>query len=311
MAQTLARAPALAAILVLAHAVSAWPPVLAKYCATYAWRLDRVLFWQALRREPEDVFLDRKWPAYAVARLIERTVPRDGQVLTFNQIGEAYTSRPIRVVYQAAANAELGGILLTPLIPQYQPRRWLEFTVVPQRVRTVRVVQTAWSASDQFTVNELRVFHQGRERPPEPRWRLRASPFPWGVQNAFDGERLTFWGSWQTLQPGMLIEADFGQPEWIDRAGIEASYSETALRIKLEYEDAAGVVRTVAEPREFEIAPPLGMRRDATRIIKSRGVGYVLLHDDDYAAKDVKAGPERWGLTRLGEAQGYRLYAIR
>ena len=311
MAQVVTRIPPLAILLVLAHAVSAWPPIMAKYCDTYAWRLDRVLFKQAIRKESEHGFLDRKWPAYSVAQLIERAVPMGGQVLTFNQTGEAYTTRDIRVVYQSASNAVLGGILLTPMIPQYQPIRWLEFTIPPQRVRRVRVVQTAANSPDHFTVNEFRVFHKGRELPREPHWRLRASPYPWDVQDAFDNSRLTFWGSWQALYPGMFIEADLGQPELVDRVGIEATHSESAIRIKLEYEDAGGKVQTVAEPHEIEIAPPLDMRREATEIVKSRGAGYLLVHENDFLAKDMEATPDRWRLVKLGDSWGFRLYAIR
>jgi len=310
LAQVLCRVPALAALLLLAHAVSAWPPVLAKYCDTYAWRLDRVLFRQALRLESEHGFLDRKWPAYSVARMIERVVPPGGKVLTFNQAAEAYTTRDVLVVYQAAFNANLGGILLTPMIPQYQPVRWLEFTFPPQPVRQLRVVQTAKDSPDHFTVNELRLFDRGRELARAPEWRLRAHPYPWGVQEAFDNSRLTRWGSWQKLFSGMFIEVDLGSPQTLDRVGFEASHDESAIRVKLELQDAAGRWTTVNEPNEIEFAPPLGMRREATQIVLERGVGYLLLHENDFLAADMEARPDRWGVMKVGESWGFRLYVI-
>jgi hypothetical protein len=310
LALVFCRVPLLAAALLLAHAISAWPPVLAKYCDTYAWRLDRVLFRQALRLEDEHGFLDRKWPAYSVARLIERTVPPGGKVLTFNQTGEAYTTRDILVVYQAAFNATLGAILLTPMIPQYQPVRWLEFTFPPQPVRRVRVVQVAKDSADHFTVNELRLFHGGQELPRAEAWRLRANPYPWGVQDAFDNSRLTRWGSWQKLFPGMFLDVDLGKPETVDRVGVEASHDESAIRLQLELEDAAGKRATLLEPKEIELAPPLGMRREATEILLERGVGYLLLHENDFLAPDMESRPDRWGLVKLGESWGFRLYRI-
>lgn len=310
LAQVFCRVPALAAVLLLAQAVSAWPPIMAKYCDTYAWRLDRVLFRQALRLEDEHGFLDRKWPAYSVARLIERAVPPGSRVLTFNQTGEAYTTRDILVVYQAAFNANLGGVLLTPMIPQYQPVRWLEFTFPPQQVRQVRVVQTAKDSPDHFTVNELRLFHRGQELPRAPQWRLRAHPYPWGVQEAFDNSRLTRWGSWQKLFPGMFLEVDLAVPQMLDRVGLEASHDESAIRLKLELQDAAGRWTTVNDPKEIEIAPPLEMRREATEILLDRGVGYLLLHENDFLAPDFEARPDRWGAVKLGESWGFRLYRI-
>jgi 4-amino-4-deoxy-L-arabinose transferase-like glycosyltransferase len=310
MAQGFARSPRLAVFLVVAHAVTAWPPVLSTYCDRYAWRLDRILWKQALRLETEHGYLDRKWPNYSVARLIEAKVPPGGKVLTFNQTGEAYTTRDILVVYQAAFNANLGGILLTPLIPQYQPLRWLEFRFPPLKARLLRVVQTASNSPDHFTVNEMRIFHGARELERAPEWRLRAYPYGWGVREAFDNSRLTRWGSWQKIFPGMFIEVDLGTPQAVDRVAIEASHDESAIRVKLEIEDAAGNWTTIDEPREIEIAPPLGMRREATQLLLDRGVGYLLLHQNDFLSPDIEARPDRWGLVKLGESWGFRLYAI-
>lgn len=312
MAQVFTRFPPLAAVLVMAHAISAWPPITERYCERYAWRLDRILFRQALRLESEDGFLNRKWPAYSVARMIERAVPAGRKVFATNQAGEAYTTREIIVSFQAGFNEVLNKILLTPMIEQFQPIRWIEFDVPEHPVRRVRLVQTAsLDGPDQFAIAEFHVFSQGRELPRQPYWRLRANPNPWDVQEAFDNSRLTRWATWRKLAPGQFVEVDFGRDQAVSKVAIEASHDESAIKLKLEWLDSSGKWNSTDQSRELEIAPPLGMRREAVEILKSRGISFLLLHENDFLAPDMENQPDAWGIAKVGDMWGFRLYAIR
>ena len=121
-------APALA----LLHAIISWPALTSLYCDGGSWRLHEIPIRAALRLEPEERYLAAHVANYKMARLIERTVPRGGRILSFSQVAEAYTARDILVVFQSAENKILGDILWTPLVAPYMPDRMLEFSFPPQ-----------------------------------------------------------------------------------------------------------------------------------------------------------------------------------
>jgi len=311
LALVVSRRRYLAAGLVLAHAASSWPDVLRLYSHPHAWRLEKVLWREALRIKGEEEFLRSNFPGYAVARMIEELVPPGEKVLTFTQIPEAYTTREILVVYQGAFNENLGDVLWTPLIPEAQPTRRLEFRFPPEPWRRLRVVQTAAGVREHWSIAELRLFHEGAELARSPGWRLRAYPNPWDVQRAFDASPATRWRSWQDLFDGMYVEVDFGEPTAADRLVLESAADQWNIRLRLEGMTEPGAWRTLAEsPTEERIAPPAGLRRMAALEIKYAGVRYLLIHENEFGRDDYLERRQDWGLTLLGEIGGKRLYRI-
>jgi hypothetical protein len=307
----LACCPRILGLLVLAHGISAWPDVLKQYCSEYAWRLDRIWWKQALRIESEHGFLDRKWPSYSTARMIEQLTPPGSRILASGQTGEAYTSRDILVGFQSGHGERLNWILFTPLLADTQPVRWLSFRFERQAVRRVRVRQTANAAPDNWSVAELRIYDGVKELTRENRWRLRGQPNPWGVQDAFDNSPVTRWNSWETASPGMFLEVDFGGMEFSDRVSLEMSRDQGNVRVELDGQRSDGAwVRLGGDPVESETAPPIGMRREAAEVLKSNGVGYLLLHEGDFSAVDLAQRADDWGVQLLGERWGFRLYKI-
>jgi hypothetical protein len=310
MGLALANARGMAALLVAAHALSSWPDILKNYADPNAWRLDRIRYRQALRLESEDAYLAPRWPPYATARMIEELVPPRGRVLTFNQTGEAYTSREILVVYQSASNGVLGEILWTPLIPEYQPVRRITFRFAARPLRKARVVQTAEEKPDHWNISEIRVFHEGRELDRAARWRLTARPNPWDVRLAFDNSPVTRWKCWHPLYRGMYVEVDFGARQEIDSVVLECSEDQYQVRMRLEGSDG-GAWTTLAEgPEIAKVPPPLGVKRMAALELKERGVTHLLVHENDFGAADYRSHADAWGITEIGERHGFRLYRI-
>ena len=311
MTVAVARWPALLVLVVWLHAVSSWPDVLATYCAKYAWRFDGVPIRQALRMEPEDPYLERKNPGYSIARLIERRTPPGSRILTGNQVAEAYTTRDILVGYQSGEGGVLLGILWTPVIESFQPTRWLELRVQRREWDGFRVRQTAGTSANHWTVNEVHVLDGRRELERESSWRLTARPNPWGIRDAFDNSPVTRWGSWQALYPGMYMEVRFPAKRTVSGVALEITPDQPDL--KLEWEGLASGVwtRTEAQLVERELPPPIGLRREAAEVLRSRGITHLVIHENDHAAQDYHERQEDWGLIFLGETYGYRLYAIR
>ena len=301
----------LVAALALAHAVLSWPDFLQRYCSIYAWRLDKIPVRQALRLESEDSYLARKMFFYPMARLIEEQVPPGGKVLSFNQLPEAYTSRKVLVVYEAAFNNRLGDILQTPLIPEFQPTWQHSFRFPAQPLAKIRVVQTAAGGPDLWSVSELRVFEGLRELPRSPIWRLRAWPDPWDVQSAFDNSPVTRWRSWQALFPGMFLEVDFGKPTTIDSVRLDCSGDQYLVRTKLEGQEPSGTWKTLADsPQQAELPPPPRLRRAAIEEVQARGINYLVIQDSDFGADDFRQKAALWGIRLVGERRGLRLYEL-
>lgn len=298
-------------VLVLAHAVSCWPAVLKRYCSPSAWRLERIPIKQALRIESEESYINFKSPGYGAIRMINRLVPHNAKVITFSQIPEAYSTREILVGYQAASNSVARDILWTPLMAEAAPTGRIRFRFPAQGLADLRLVQTAPAngAPDLWSVNELRVFHGEKELRREPQWRLTAQPNPWDVQLAFDNGPGTRWRSWQALYPGMSISVAFRRITLADSVIVEFSRDQYKVKMKLEGRGESEDWRLLSDaPEEWDAPQPIGLRRAAIEVLKDRGIGYMLIHDDDFGAVEFRLKSMVWGVTQLGEWHGYRLY---
>ena len=298
--------------LVVAHAISCWPPVASLYSAPAAWRLNRIPLKAALRIESEDSYLSRRGRQYSEARMIERLVPEGQRVFSFHDTGAAYTSREILMRYQAALNETIGDILWTPLFNSFEPTRSLTFHFPQQSLRKIRVIRTAAAETVSWSVAELRVFHTGAELPRADDWRLTAHPNPWDVQMAFDNDPVTRWKSWQAAEPGMFVEADFGRLRAVDSVAVETTDEDFQKKIKLDGMDSSGRWTTLStQPEEAVIRIRVSLRHAATAEVQARGVRFILTGKDEPEWDDFDKHAGLWGIKRVGElAGGARLYHI-
>ena len=297
--------------LVVAHAISCWPSVARLFCEPSAWRLAEIPVKAALRIEPEADFLSRHTPQYDEARMIDRIVPPGDKVFSFSQAAESYSSREILVSYQAASNEVLRDTLLTALFKDYQPNRILTFRFEDRELRAIRVMETKAARNTMWGIGELRVFDGGSELPRDPAWRLRASPNPWDVQLAFDNNLATKWRSWQTAEPGMFVEVDFGHAQRVDSVVVESSDEGHQTRIELEGLDLQGNwAKLSQQPAETIRRDRMDLRRLATMELKARGIRYLLVGKEDIRSDDFQLYPRLWGLKLADRSGDTRLYYI-
>lgn len=295
---------------VLVHAVLSWPSIVPKYGREDAWRLRGIPWREALRIRSEEAYLERSLPNYSVARLIEAQTAPGSTVFSIQPLPEAYTSRRILVEYESAQNQVSGRMLRTGTVPEYAPTLRLRFPFGRKALRAIRVVETN-TGTDLWTIHELRVFDGARELPREGNWQLRARPFPWGIQDAFDNSLVTFWVSGDTLQPGMFVQVDFGGLRDADAVQIETSPNQWHVRLQLEGQDQSGGWKLLAgAPQQTEEARPLGLRAAVAAELKRRGIDYLLLFDQDGGAEDLRRNTEQWKVRFVGEANGARLYQL-
>ncbi len=298
-------------MLTLAHAISCIPIVQPSYTAAGSWRLERSSFRAAFRMEPEEEYLSRNVSQFNEARLIEGLVPPGERVFAFDPTADSYLSHEILVRYQAAFNEVLGDIMWTPLFDGFQPTRLLTFHFPRREFRKVRVVQTAQAKDVSWGITELRVLEGGRELPRAPQWRLKAHPNPWDVQMAFDNSLATRWRSWQTAEPGMFVEVDFGNVQAVDTVTVQTSDEGYQTAVALEGMDTNSKWTTLAKnAQETVVRPTVNPRRAATAELKMRGIRYVMVEKDDPRSDDFQLHAELWGMKLIGEAGPGRLYHI-
>ncbi len=225
MALPLANSPSLLAAIMVFHAVVSWPTVMDLY-SPHSWRLDRILYSEALRIIPQDAYLRQSYSPYSVARLVDANVPKGERVLAMGGIADAYTSREIMVSYLAAINERLADSFYIGYVKDYQPRVLQTFSFPEKAIRAASRVLANRHGNpvEQWSVHELRFFDHGAELPRRPEWRLRAWPNPWDVQLAFDNSPATRWRTWETARAGMYLDVDFSRVESVDQVNIETSY---------------------------------------------------------------------------------------
>jgi hypothetical protein len=308
----LQQVPQCALIVILAHALASWPPFISKYSSPYAWRLERIPLRPALRLIPEERYLADKARGYILARMVEGSVPAGQRVFSFGgTIAEAYTTRECLVGFQSAFGYRIRDLLQTPLIPEIQPTRWLEYKFAQQPTRKLRVVQTAGGGSEYWSMAELRLFTKGDELPRTPEWRLTAHPNPWAVQAAFDNSPVTRWRSGEPIEPGMYVEVDLGKATAVDRVRVECSRDQYKAQMKIDVLDASGKWTTVSKDAEDMNAPGwAGLRRAAAAEVKALGVSYILIEEGDFGAKDYIDKAPLWGWRQMDEKAGAHLFYI-
>jgi len=311
MAMAISYPPALAAVL-LFHAVASWPPIIPRYASKYSWRLDRILWQQAIRKIPQDRYLRQNLGGYGVARMIEDTVPKGVPVLAVNGLPDSYTTHEILVGFQSAYNDDLVDILNSGWDESRQPTRRMIFKFPAKSARRFRVLQTGVGAPlEEFKAHELRFFSNGAELQRDPAWRLRAWPNPWDVQMAFDNSPATRWRSWETASPGMYIDTDFGKYESVDEVRLDTSFDYANLRLQVEAMDPSGRwVKIASDPETKTIAPPVVIRKWATRELHARGIDYIVMQDTDWGADDMIDDPESWGFEVVAKGYGARIYKV-
>jgi hypothetical protein len=297
--------------LVVAHAITCWPRIYNLYCAPGAYRIDEVPVRAALGRIPEDVYLSQD-PQYAVARMLEATVPVNEPIFAVSQGGQAYLPRNLLIGYQSASNEVLQDILWTPVVRAYQPTRIFRFDFAPRELRKLRVVQMASLPENQWSIAELRVFSGPMEITRDAAWRLTARPNPWDVQLAFDNSPVTRWRTWQPAAPGMYMEVDFGQLRSVSGVVVESSDDSGDIKMKLEGMGADGKWATLTD-RPVQSRQPIraSLRLAATAELKARGIHYVLIKPDNPGGNDYRRYPAVWGLTVAGSMGDARLFHIK
>lgn len=316
LAMALEELPWVLLIIVMFHATASWPPHVRRFSRA-PWVLQRWPLQAALRKQTEENYVLGR-PAYLsepyrAAWMIERFVPPGEKVLTLNSLAQSYTQREIVVSYQGAFNEQMNDILSSGWATFWSPSRALEFRFPEHMLRRIRVVQTAAVArvDEQWSVHEFRIFDGVVEVPRSADWRLRAFPNPWLIPYAFDNSEITRWRSWETAAPGMYIDVEFARGVRADRVRVETSGDNPDVRLRLEEMNASDQWTPLARaPEEFVLVPETSLRRAAAYELRSNGVRYIFVRDDDPGAEYYAQDPASWDFTPVAHGDGATIYKV-
>src|ERR1035437_1307360 len=303
----LTEVPGALPVLALFSALVCWPPVLSTYCDRWNWRIGSFPVSTALRLDPVAPFLLKNIGDYALKVPIELAVPAGERIFSFSGRSDAYIDRDIIVSYESTLGNLAQDILWT--LQGHNPANALHFKFLPVTTRGVRVVNIA-TATDFWTVAEMRLRSQGRELPRSPAWRLSAWPNGWEAPLAFDNSYATRWSTWEAIAPHARIQVEFPAAERLDEVVLEC---DPAWKARLQVEVLLDTGRWVALTDTPEIVKaefPPGIRRATTRELKALGFRFLLVDDGDMVYADMKKYPTFWGITQLAEANGTHFYRI-
>lgn len=299
----------IAALILIAHAISCWPPLVNLYCSQNAWRIERTTWPAALRRTPEAEYIRASIPDYDLGVILDRRVPVHDRVLG-NMANHAYHSREVLEPYASAFGTRLYDMLVRVTIADMQPAWRHVFQFRGRPVRKIRLVETR-AAGVSWAISEVRVFSGGSEVTRNPAWRLRALANPWDVELAFDHNPVTLWNARDVSTPGMFIEIDFGKEESVDRitADLPRNLGELAMRVDAEV--SPGKWEPLQNGAITEDVPyPAGMRRAAIDKLKANGIQWLLSEDGDQMSKDYIDRAAEWGITQVAVSNGFRLWHL-
>ena len=311
MGIVLARLPLLAGTVVLAHAVTSFPPVLSKYCHPWAWRLTSAPWSAALRITPEERYIIARISEYPVSKMLEARVPPGARVYSFDPIAQSYCARDVVACWWGAENIRLRDTLQLPLTNEYRPMLRLTFRFSARPLYGIRVVQTA-AGTDIWKISELRLMHLGIELPEGVTWHATANPSPWNADLAVDRRPITYWRANQVLFPGMFYEVTFGgSRQTIDSVVLDCPNNEGHIRLRLDGEAEPGRWDIIQKSSESaNLSPTFDLRRSATGELKRCGVPYILISPGSYIERDVRSDPGAWGLAPVDNVAGWYLYRI-
>lgn len=281
----------LTAILVATAALLAWPRVIDKYRAPAGgWQITTVPWQAALGLVPEHTWLLAHSSEYELADLINRNVPPTATLWTTDVLAESYIKANVLVNYYSAPGESIQDTLNIPLHGDLQPLWNWRFTFPNRTVSTLRVIQTAASDTDPWSVGEVRFYSGQTEIRPQ---KATANPFPWDINLALDNNPTTRWRSWQPHRPGMHLDFTFAPNSTLDRVELATSHDQWNLDLHLDQ------VPAVLE--KVELPPLPDLRRQATQTVRARGIHYLLIGRNSPLAADMKADPGRWGLRPIAD----------
>jgi hypothetical protein len=272
------------------------------------YRLDDVSWEVALRRVPEERFIDQFVGEYEMARYLDANVPEGQPVYAFKGgVAQAYTNHFIIDNFRSALAQNFQDLLLT--YADSATFGGQEWTAVfpPTHVQQLHIVQRGRS-EHAWLISELRFWHGAELIAPSPSWRATADPSPWDIRDTLDGNDATRWSSSAPTAPGMHIDVWPEGAPIIDRLEARSPNFQRFSQMEMGVQSDGKWVLPFST--DWRILPPNDLRKAAMQNLKKRGVRYfVVEHEADQTGIFGK-DPSAWGMHEIVSLRNSTLYFI-
>jgi hypothetical protein len=311
-------ASVLLGVLAVCHLIVSWPTFqsFAHFPSAWQWRIAPVTWAQAFQGGARAEFLARS-PDFVMARQIEALVPEHESVLAFTGgAAQSWTTRFKVVSWESAYGERMADLFFSKWHSPEDSRQRASFRFPAVRARRIQVVQEAADKNLMWNVDEIELRSQGRLLPVSSEWRLNASPNPWDVGLAFDGDLATRWRSWDALQPGMTISAEFPRVQELDAVDVILDNREWTTLDRGAWVAQVVLRITTEDGREMNLNPqvvlePVGdSRRAAVAAVERGGIHYLLINEGDWMEREFRGKPEAWNMHAIAATEKATLYRL-
>ena len=301
---------AVAASVVILHALFSWPSTLRHYTSAQTWRLNGIEWRPALRLQPEPEFLRSRIFDYDIGVLMDRLIPPGEPVFGFLGVQECYQSHVVIGSWQSALGVQLGEAIYAPVKKELQPVWRQRYRFTERVVDKIRFIQQASSSADRWSITELHFRYKGQDVQREPTWTATASPNHWDASLALDGNSVSRWTTGQPYARGMFFETDFGHPLSIDEITVECTHDQPGIRMAVDLHRAQGWERIPDAPTIYDDQSPIGLRSAAMDFFKTNRVHWMVVHDLEPLMTDFRAHASEWGITAVAYARPFTIYRL-
>lgn len=301
--------PALALTAILLHAFLSWPMNIRLWSDSFQWKIDQTDWRIALRRIPEQQYLETFWPDYKPGLLLDRFVPAGERVFSPDLGQMAYQRREVIGTWDSAFGRRAFLTFLMAEVPELGStwHREIHF----RHVTTSRIRLVADSDIDtDVRISELRFALDAAEILRGPKWRISASANPWEVQYAFDGSAASWWTSGQRPNKGIWLQTDFAQPVTLNRVLVDQSEDQRWISLKPEAWLDGRWVPLHARESDLETPPRATLRREVRDELKFLNIHWILMRNGSFGAEDLRNNAGLWGISQVAEANGFKLWRL-
>jgi hypothetical protein len=214
------------------------------------------------------------------------------------------------VGYESTLANALEDMLYTPDVSGRQPLKRVTLTFPRLSASRLKVSLLHSKPGEVWAIHEMRVSNAGIEVPRSPAWRIDADPDPWEAPFAFDNNPATRWSSEKAVSDGAFLEIAFGRSTEFDSVSLDCATGESEQLVVAAEIEPGKMVPLNATVGAATLPLPPGLRRGATRMLKSYGFDYLMMNDADYYADDFTIYTPYWGIRQVARTPGHTLFRI-
>ncbi|MGJ5817652.1 glycosyltransferase family 39 protein [Paludibaculum fermentans] len=301
-------------VVVLLHALSAWPAVMNTYTNPWAWRLKGMPWEAALRIQGEDSYLTAKLYEYSFLKKAAAHLKPDEPLLDLYGLPYAYLpTAPLGPLPSAAFDNMAASLdLASGRLPEqlYSMRcDWPQQFVRAVRLRMEKPFLAPWS------IAEAGIVRNGRPVKVSRNWFLHSWPEAGDAWLAVDGNRASRWQSWTNSKEGMTWELRPDRPVPLDGAWAMMVNVDSPQRVAMYVQGMDRAWRKVSDRAVMQAPPNRMYRHSAVKFVKNAGYRWIVTRigreGHGPVGESFLASPDAWGVELVERVESIGLFRIR